>query len=197
MQRFLAAATLSLGVTVASFAQTIVLDDFSGGGATGILPSTTWAGAGNVVFNGTTITVGNTALNDSGWGTISTSINATGMNFITIVAQNDSGNSAPSLVIGFEDNGLHRQVFSVPTASFTTGAMSTVQIPISSWGSVDPFSITGWSIGGGTAGVVGFRMTFDQLSLNTSAVPEPGAYAALAGLVALGCARWRRRRVAS
>ena len=195
MKRLLAAAILGLGAGVAVSAQTlIVLDNFSGGGPSSIRSGTSWAGVGNVVQNlNGTMTVGNTALNDSGWGATGVTINATGMNFITIVAQNDGVNPAPSLVIGFSDGALHSQIFSVPTFSFATGASTTVQIPISSWGPVDPANITGWRIGGGTAGVVAFTMTFDDLSLTTSAIPEPATYAALTGVLALGFTIWRRR----
>ncbi len=194
MRRFLVAAFFGMGATLAVSAQTILLDDFNFGsvGFGAIRAGTSWAGAGNVIQNATTITVGNTALNDSGWGTISATIDATGMQFIVIVAQVDAGNLAPSLVVGFEDSNLHSQTFSVSTFSFTSG-MTTVEIPISSWGSVDPTGITGWRIGGGTAGVVGFRMTFDNLSLSASAIPEPGSFAALTAALALGFAAWRRR----
>lgn len=195
MTRFLAVALLALGASVALPAQVIVLDNFSGGGNTGVISGTTWANPGNVVFNGTTVTVGNTALNDNGWGTASTTLDASGMTFITIVAQLDAGNASPFFVIGFEDGGPDAAVFSVPTYSFTTGAMTTVQIPITSWGNVNPAAITGWTIGGGTGGVVAFRMTLDHLSLGTSAIPEPATYAALAGACALALAMWRRRTV--
>ncbi len=197
MTRFLAVALLSLGASLALPAQVIVLDNFSGGGSTAVISGTTWANANNVLFNGTTMTVGNTALNDNGWGTASATIDASAMTFITVVAQLDPGNLAPFFVIGFEDGGPDAAVFSVSTFSFTSGAMTTVQIPISSWGNVNPAAITGWTIGGGTGGVVAFRMTLDNLSLGTSAIPEPGTYAALAGLGALGFALWRRRPLAT
>lgn len=38
---------------------------------------------------------------------------------------------------------------------------------------------------------------FDDIALTAAAIPEPGTYAALFGVAALGLALWRRRRVAS
>jgi hypothetical protein len=191
----LAAAILSLGAAVAVSAQTILLDNFSGGGTTGIIGGTSWVG--NVALNGTTITVGDPAKNDNGWGIVGTTLNASSMNFLTFVFTINSGNVAPSLVIAFEDGGPDAAVFSIPTFSFTTGTQNTVQIPLTTWGNVNPAAITGWTIGGGTAGVVAFRMTFDNLSLSATAVPEPATSAALAGLGALGFVVWRRRRNSS
>jgi len=171
----------------------IALDDFSDAVGAGILSGTSWANLGNVVLNGTTITVGNTALNDNGWGLENTLIDAHLMQSITIVAQRDSGNASQFFVIAFEDGGSDAAIFSIPTSSFTTGAMTTVEIPILSWGNVNPAAITGWTIGGGTGGVVPFRMTLDDLSMSSSAIPEPATYAALGGVLVLGFAVWRRR----
>jgi len=114
------------------------------------------------------------------------------MNFITIVAQNDGVNPAPSLVIGFSDDALHSQIFSVPTFSFSTGALTTVQIPISSWGPL----IRRISPDGGSVRHCRSRRVHDDFRrsvLNASAIPEPGTFAALTGVLALGFAVWRRR----
>ncbi len=193
MIRFLALALFVLGPSLALPAQVIVLDNFSGGGGTGVIAGTTWADSSNTALNGTTLTVGNTALNDNGWGTTTATLDASAMTFVSVTARLDAGNLSPFFVIGFEDGGPDAAVFSVSTFSFTTGSLTTVQIPISSWGNVNPAAITGWTIGGGTGGVVAFRMTFDHLLLGTSAIPEPGTYAALAGVSALGFVLWRRR----
>lgn len=194
MNRLLFAALLALVAACTAPAQVIVLDTFDGSAGTGILSRTTWTGPGNVVFNGTTITVGNTAQNDNGWGTTSAVINATGMNFITVIAQRDAGNGSPFFVVSFEDSALNTQIFQVSAFSFATGALTTVQIPISSWGSVNPADITGWTIGGGN-GTVPFAMTFDNLALTSSAIPEPATSAALAGALVLGLSLWRRRQL--
>src|SRR4051812_17120672 len=89
MKRFIIAAIVGLGVAATVSAQTILLDDFSDAVGAGIVPGSTWATTGNVVFNGTTITVGNTAKNDNGWGIENTLIDAHLMHYITIVAHTE------------------------------------------------------------------------------------------------------------
>src|ERR1035437_5573217 len=166
MNPVIAAVMLGCSFALGASAQTISLDNFNSGSATGsVKAGTSWVG--NVVKNSTTITVGGTARDDNGWGTATASINATGMSYITITAERNSGNAAPSLVVEFDDINLHSQIFTVSTSSFAIGNLTQVQIPITSWGSVDPAHITGWTIGGGTTppGIAAFAMTFDDLAL--------------------------------
>jgi hypothetical protein len=176
-------------------AQIIVLDDFTAGvqaregSAIG-----TWVG--QVTQNATTITIAGTAHDDNGWGVLNLvpTFDASAMQSITITGQLDPGNAAGSFNVQFFDTNSGSQSFSISTASFTTG-MTTVSIPLGPWLTVDPTSLNGWSIGGGDFVTTGpdFRMTLDQLALSSSAIPEPGTYAALAGVLALGFAVWRRR----
>ena len=150
-------------------AQTVVLDSFNAGSATGaVRTGTTWIGS--TTQNPTTLTVGGTARDDNGWGATGLTLNATGMNFITVTAQRDAGHAAGTFAIQFEDRNLNTQIFSVAASAFAIGSLTAVQIPITAWtGGFSSTQITGWSIGGGGVGTTPFRMTFDQLALNATA----------------------------
>jgi hypothetical protein len=127
-------------------------------------------------------------------------VNATGMNFLQVVAQLDVGNAAPTFAIQFEDVSLNTHILSVNTSTFLTGSLSSVYIPIGTWtAGFDMTQITGWTIGGGNpAAPNAFRMTFDNMALTASGapVPEPSTYAAIIGALALGFAAIRRRKAA-
>ncbi len=153
-------------------AQTLVLDTFNAGAATGsVRAGSTWAG--NVSSSGGTITVGGTARDDNGWGATGQSINATGMNFLAVTAQRDAGHVASTFTIQFEDRNLNTQVFSVAASAFPAGALTQVQIPLSGWSAgFDRAQIVGWSIGGGGIGSTAFRMTFDHLALTGTSDPS-------------------------
>ncbi len=159
-----------------------------------VLSTSSWVG--NVTQNAASITVGGTARDDNGWGASGLSLDATGMNFISITAQRDAGNQATSIFLQFEDRNLRTQVFSVSTSQFAIGVPTTVHVPIGAWtinfGSSD---IASWSIGGGGTGIgdtaVPFRLTIDELSFTASAIPEPATYAAILGIAALLGAVWR------
>jgi hypothetical protein len=172
----------------------IILDDFTTGPQAGE-GSAMGSWVGNVIQNSTTISVVSPAHDDNGWGALNLPVfDASAMQSITITGQLDPGNAAGSFNVQFFDTGSESQSFSISTASFTTG-MTTVSIPITSWGDVDPTQLNGWTIGGGDFIATGpaFRMTLDQLALSPSAIPEPGTGAALAGVFAFGFAVWRRR----
>jgi hypothetical protein len=182
-------------------AQTIVLDDFTIGvqareGAA--IAGTTWVG--QVTQNATTITIAGTAHDDNGWGVLNLvpTFDATAMNWITVTGQLDPGNAAGSFSVQFFDNASGSQAFSISSSSFTTG-MTTVNIPLGPWTTANPALLNGWSIGGGDFVTTGpdFHMTFDQLGLSATAIPEPGMSAVLAGVGALAFARWRRRAARS
>jgi len=177
-------------------AQIVVLDDFTTGVQIGegvVTPLSSWVG--QVTQNLTTITIGGTAKDDNGWRSLNlTTFDASGKNFITITGQLDLGNAASFFNVQFFDAASGSQAFSISSSSFTTG-MTTVSIPLGPWTTANPTILNGWSIGGGGTTTTGpdFRMTLDQLALSSSAIPEPGTYAALTGILTLGFAVWRRR----
>lgn len=175
----------------------IVLDDFTTAFQTGegaALVGSSWVG--QVTQGATTITIGGTANDDNGWGVYNlTPFNASAMQSIAITGQLDTGHLATSFNVQFFDNSLVSQAFSISSSAFVTGSMTTVSIAIGSWLGIDATNLTAWTIGGGGTTTSGpaFRMTLDQLKLSPTAIPEPGTYAALAGVLALGLAIWRRR----
>ena len=175
-RRILCLVLLSLVLTLTvARAQTIVLDNFNSGTATGAAKAgTSWVG--NTTQNATTLTVGGTAKDDNGYGVTGLNINYSAMTYVRITAQRDSGNVNPSFVVAFEDAGLNSGgIFSVSSAAFAVGTLTQVQIPISSWGAgFDPAQIAGWSIGGGSVGTTAFRMTIDHLALSSSLLPLTG-----------------------
>jgi hypothetical protein len=193
LRRWAAVLTACVG-TLLPAQSIITLDTFNAGSAVGsVQPGTSWVG--NLTPGPTAITVGGTATDENGWGATQQTINGTGMNYIVISAQRDSGNLAPLLAIQFEDQSLTTKVYSVSTSLFAVGQLTEVQIAVADWaGGIDYTRLTSWSLGGGTVGTVAFRMTFNHLSLSATAIPEAGTYAALVAAAAFGAAVYGRRR---
>ena len=165
----------ALVVTAAANAQsTFTLDTFNSGSATGSvvtspIPST-WSG--NVTQNSGSITIGGNARDDNGWSASGLSVDASGMAYVRISGQRDSGNAAPTFTVQFLDTQLNSVFFSVNTAAFALGAPSQVQIPITGWDAgFNSAQIVSWNIGGGTTGLVAFRMTLDNLALSSALIP--------------------------
>ncbi len=176
-------AALLLALALAAPAQTIVVDNFNLGTTTGApVAGTSWAG--QTTAGATTVTVGGTATDVNGWAASGLSLNAGAMGYLRITARRDTGNTNPSVVFQFDDAALtqYAGIFSVPSTAFQSGAFTTVQIPIASWGDgFDPTQITGWSLGGGSGVGTAFRMTFDHIELSAGLLPLAGGRIVTAG----------------
>ena len=168
----LALGALFLPLMPAGRTQTLELDSFAQPGAQGaVLPTSTWAGVGNVIRLTDAIAVTGAAMDDNGWGASGLTVDARTMGYVTIVAQSDVGNQAGALVFQLEDAALRTHTVAVPTAQFAPGVRTTVQVPLGAWPAPTVFDaarITGWTLGGGTLGLVPFRMTLDQLALTAT-----------------------------
>lgn len=195
MRKFILAALL-LGASHLS-AQ-VTLDTFDLGSSTGsVNTSTSWNN--NVTTSSTFITVGGTANDDSGWSVANLTLNGSAYSYVAITARLESGNAASLLKVTFEDDAFEALTVQVATSSFTTGAFTTVYIPVTWTSPFNASAISGWNIGGGAAspGLAAFRMSFENLSLsatNGTPIPEPSTYAAIFGALALGFVAYRRRQ---
>jgi len=148
-------------------AQTIVLDTFDTGSATGS-PRTGTSWVGQVTQNPTSITVGGTATDVNGWGATGLTLNATGMNFLTITAQRNPASTAAIFALQFEDRSLVTRVVSVNAAAFAVATPTKVQIPLpTSPAGFSLSQIVSWSLGGGDLGTALWSMTVDLLSLDS------------------------------
>lgn len=183
----------ALGQILPASSGSLVLSSFDNTAGSGsVRADSSWVG--NVTQNATSITVAGTAVDDNGWRATQLSLDATGMNFLTLTAQRDAGNLSPTLFVQFEDRSSRTKVFSVSTSLFAVGTPTTVQLPLTGW-TIDfgANDISTWSIGGGSVGTVAFRMTLDELTLSASAIPEPATVALLSGCAIFAVALVRRR----
>ncbi|WP_221030557.1 MBG domain-containing protein [Actomonas aquatica] len=172
VRRWLSVVLLCGGLTAAS-AQTLLVESFDAGSSTGsVVPGSSWEG--NVTQNAGSITVGGDALDENGWFAPAVNLDATGMNVLTITAQRDSGNQAPSVAIQFEDPFLNTTVFSIAASEFAVGELTTVHLAISGWAAGFDFTqITGWNFGGGSPGIVPFRLTIDEILFEAEILAAP------------------------
>jgi hypothetical protein len=147
---------------VLASAQSINVENFNNPGATGaVIPGSSWVN--NVTRGPDAITVAGAARDDHGWDATGQSLNATGMNFLTIFAKRNPGNDAPFFQISFVDQAtLKTHTIAVSTANFGTEAITMFQVPIGTWPSgFNIANIKEWSVGGQTSNVP-FRMTLDH-----------------------------------
>ena len=134
--------------------ESLVLSSFDGTAGSGsIRTGTKWVG--NVSQSAGYITIGGTARDDNGFGATGLSLNATGMNTLTVTAQRNAGNTAGSLFLQLEDRHVGTLLFAVDTSLFAVGTPTQVQIVIGVWSSDFDFTqISGWNIGGGGVGTL-------------------------------------------
>ena len=205
MKTVLALLLLTTGATLAHGQAIITLDDFGSGSANPFRGSALTLSSPNTAFSwvlGSTVTQTSSditvnAPDVNGWGASNLSggsvINATGMNYIALTAKKSGAGAGVShVVVELIDINSVSVVFSIPTTSFTT-TYTTLYFPINLSG-IASAHITDWTIGGGSATGGGtLTMSFDNLALTASAIPEPSTYAALGGAFALVAAAWRRK----
>jgi hypothetical protein len=113
---------------------------------------------------------------------------------LTYIARIDAGNASNSFKIRFaNDGGDYVYDAEVITTGWVVGQLTTGTVVIDGLLASSPVSF--FTIAGdGTSSA--FRMSFDNLEVTSSVIPEPSSYAALAGLAALGLVASRRRRSA-
>lgn len=204
MKTVLALLLLTTGAKLAHGQAIITLDDFGSGSAnpfrgsaltlSGPNASFSWQLGSTVTQTSSDITVNAPDVN--GWGaqnlTGGSIINATGMNYIALTAKKSgAGAGVSNVVVELLDINSASMVFSIPTTSFTT-TYTTLYFPIGTW-TITASQITDWSIGGGGSGGSTLTMSFDNLALTTSAIPEPSTYAVIGGAFALVAAVRRRK----
>jgi hypothetical protein len=116
-----------------------------------------------------TIVVGGTAKDDNGWGGSSAGLDLTAMKFVTITGQRNAGNESPFVVLELRDANLTPHVVSVSSAQFANTSPTAVEIPLGTWSAgFNPAQVREWTIGGGTIGLLPFRMTLDQIAFAAS-----------------------------
>jgi len=147
-------------------------------GTTGLVP-TNGAGSKLEIFNPTPLSIGSlTFLSVSARVLATNDVNATSF---TVTLIDTDGNSAFSTFSTFD---------------FGTGGYATLTAPITFLNGFLATSIDEMIISGNQpSGTARFNVSFNAISAvaSSSAIPEPGICAALAGVFALGFAVWRRR----
>jgi len=172
MHRALLISMTLASAIISGFAQSPVWESFNQPGAQGsVLPLSSWVG--NVLRQPETITITGTAKDDNGWGAIGLNFDASGLSYVTILGQRDAGNQAASLVLQFEDSTLMVHTVAVSTSQFPIGTLGAVQFALGAWpAGFNATRVSGWSIGGGTTGLVALRMTLDPIALSAVAAPS-------------------------
>ncbi len=101
------------------------------------------------------------------------------MNFVSITAQLDPGNTNGSVFRRFKDSLLHTPIFAISNAAFSPTGCIQAQLPLGSGlGGFTPSGIAGWRIGDGSFDVFNIRMSlahFTRFAPVLSAVPGPAA----------------------
>lgn len=172
LARLLSFAVLIVAQMRTGSAQSLEIESFASLGARGaVVAGSTWAPAGNVMRLPDAIVVAGSALDDNGWGARALQLDLRAMNYVTISASRGVGNLAGFLVFQLEDAALRTHTVAVPTSQFGVGVMTAVQVPLGTWSAgFDASAVTGWSFGGGTTGLLAFRLTLDQIGLTFAAV---------------------------
>lgn len=122
------------------------------------------------------------------------SLDATGLTQLSVTAKLESGNAAPGFIINLYDgdgSGLGALTATFSTGDFNAATFTTSTMTLGAHSELgNVANIKYFGIAGSGTGAA-FRISFDSITL--AAIPEPSAYAAMAGALALGLAVWRRR----
>lgn len=104
-----------------------------------------------------------------------------------------AGNTTTSLGFFVEDADGNSGLATFSTADFASGFSSVSLAGL--YSVIDPSHIVNWGFSTENQdGSKNFAFTFDQVSLSTTAIPEPSTYAAMAGGLSLFAAMVARRR---
>lgn len=152
-------------------AQSIELENFSSVGAKGAVRNgTSWVG--NVQRNSDLIVVSGTAKDDNGWGGSTSNLDLSTMRYVTVIGQRNSGHEGAAVVLELLDANLVSHVVSAAANQFSASAPTAVEIPLGTWSAgFDATRVREWSIGGGTPGLVAFRMNLDQITFTATSSP--------------------------
>jgi hypothetical protein len=123
-------------------------------------------------------------------------LDLTGCDRLSLTAQLLSGNTAGTLTISLLDSAQNVATATFDLTSYTLASGATTTAAFTASDGFSLSDVTGFRITGGSlADSALVSVTLDNLSaVSASAVPEPSTYAALAGVVALAGAAFRRRR---
>lgn len=186
-------------VLIADFSSLPGGTDFSGGQSTWNNGSDQFTASGGIftiepVAAGNPLNNGYFAFADLASGG---TFNATGLTQLSVTARLDSGNLAAGFVVNLFDgdgSGLGALTATLASSSFVTSGFTTVTVTVSSHpesGNIANIKYFGLA-GTGTADA--FRISFDNIALTAAAVPEPSAYAAIFGGMAVAFTLYFRRR---
>ncbi len=123
---------------------------------------------------------------------------ATALTNMSILMETTSGNAALGFTVNLIDsNGATAATATFNTASLTVGNWSTLTAVVSPTLTGDLTSVTYWGIDGPGGNGTAVHMSFQNISVSPTAVPEPSTYAGLLGFAALGLVYFRRRKQAA
>lgn len=203
MKKSLLTIILATVLTVASYAQTILINFTAANPNTAVAyfsaNGTNW-GAANYSYSGGVMTIGGTAdVTGSISGGLSylasgTSFNATALPLVTASFERNNSGAAGNFVLTLLDS-LGTTAATAIFSTGLTGSWVTQSVAYTASGGGNLADITYWTIGASGAPGTSVNMSFTN-NITMAAVPEPATYAAILGVLALGLVAYRRRNAA-